>query len=172
MARSKFLVLAVAACYLVLTEAGVDIEVVKKGALKHSGARPEGMRGTYCCDLSLSGGASWVTLVLCLAQQFPISPATCWCCAGDGKTFPQPGDRVAVHYTGTLTNGQKFDSSLDRNQPFEFQIGAGQVTLKATASPVLHVGQHSSFDATLLAASEQSGKHSHSWLPTLADLSR
>lgn len=45
---------------------------------------------------------------------------------GDGAEA-QAGTTVAVHYVGTLTDGQKFDSSRDRAQPFQFPLGAGHV---------------------------------------------
>ena len=45
---------------------------------------------------------------------------------GNG-VMPRPGQTVVVHYTGWLTNGTKFDSSVDRGQPFQFVLGAGQV---------------------------------------------
>jgi FKBP-type peptidyl-prolyl cis-trans isomerase FkpA len=45
---------------------------------------------------------------------------------GNGDTAKE-GSRVRVHYTGWLTNGKKFDSSVDAGQPFDFRIGNGEV---------------------------------------------
>jgi peptidyl-prolyl cis-trans isomerase A (cyclophilin A) len=46
---------------------------------------------------------------------------------GDANKKPKKGDEVSTHYTGTLMNGTKFDSSLDRNQPLNFKHDVGQM---------------------------------------------
>lgn len=45
---------------------------------------------------------------------------------GNGPT-PQNGQMLSVHYTGTLQNGTKFDSSVDKGQPYQFRLGTGAV---------------------------------------------
>ncbi|HSW47519.1 MAG TPA: FKBP-type peptidyl-prolyl cis-trans isomerase, partial [Candidatus Saccharimonadales bacterium] len=46
---------------------------------------------------------------------------------GTGSAEVKSGDNISINYTGTLTDGTKFDSSYDRGTPFETQIGVGQV---------------------------------------------
>ncbi|HET7537065.1 MAG TPA: FKBP-type peptidyl-prolyl cis-trans isomerase [Candidatus Didemnitutus sp.] len=76
--------------------------------------------------------------------------------AGSGAA-PKKGRPVTVHYTGWLTSGEKFDSSVDRDEPFTFILGAGQVIggwdlgvatmrigdkVKLTIPPHLGYGEH------------------------------
>jgi FKBP-type peptidyl-prolyl cis-trans isomerase len=65
-------------------------------------------------------------------------------CGGGEKL--KSGETVTVHYTGLLTDGTKFDSSLDRNKPFSFPLGAGKV-IKGWDEGVslLHVGDRATF---------------------------
>jgi FKBP-type peptidyl-prolyl cis-trans isomerase len=59
---------------------------------------------------------------------------------GDGAVG-QKGQTAVVHYVGTLLDGTKFDSSRDRNAPFSFQLGAGQVIRgwdEVRNKPILH----------------------------------
>ena len=61
---------------------------------------------------------------------------------GTGRQL-KAGDTVVLNYTGTLTNGTKFDSSYDRNQPLSFKLGTGRV-IKGYDEGLakLHVGDH------------------------------
>lgn len=60
------------------------------------------------------------------AQKTPSGLAYVDMVVGNGPS-PTAGKPVKVHYTGWLENGTKFDSSVDRGEPFVFTIGAGQV---------------------------------------------
>ncbi|KAJ2721972.1 Fork head 1 [Coemansia sp. Benny D115] len=68
---------------------------------------------------------------------------------GNNQDFPQKGSRVTMHYTGTLADGSKFDSSRDRGQPFVCNIGVGQL-IKGwdEGVPQMSVGQRAKLTIT------------------------
>jgi len=86
-------------------------------------------------------------------RRTPVSPPSAAITTPSGLTYLitkkgtgrqlKAGDTVVLKYTGTLTNGMKFDSSYDRNEPLEFKLGAGRV-IKGYDEGVakLHVGDH------------------------------
>jgi FKBP-type peptidyl-prolyl cis-trans isomerase len=73
---------------------------------------------TNSTDLAINKGAKTVTT----ASGLKYTTLK----AGKGAT-PKQGQTVFVHYTGTLTNGKKFDSSRDQGKPFSFTLGEGKV---------------------------------------------
>ena len=82
------------------------------------------MRATH-----LLAGLTLAGLVAC-GGDMPSGPTTMLVIedlvAGTGATAVT-GDTLTVNYVGTLLDGTKFDSSYDRNQPYSFRLGAGQV---------------------------------------------
>ena len=84
-------------------EADSTLKAVKAEKAKEMGKKMEGKETTT------ASGLKYIDMVV-----------------GTGPS-PKSGDTVSVHYTGWLLDGKKFDSSRDRNEPFEFQIGMGKV---------------------------------------------
>ncbi len=65
---------------------------------------------------------------------------------GTGEEKPAWGNKVKVHYVGTLTNtGEKFESSRDRDSPFDFQVGSGVITGWSEAVPTMLLGEIAKF---------------------------
>ncbi|KAJ3315389.1 FK506-binding protein 2B [Blyttiomyces sp. JEL0837] len=71
--------------------------------------------------ISLASAIKEPPKTLQIGNKYKVPEAEC-------KRRSKNGDKLSMHYTGTLfTTGEKFDSSLDRNSPFEFTLGTGQV---------------------------------------------
>jgi peptidylprolyl isomerase len=101
--RWLFVVMGIAALLIIV----VGFLISNASNTKQPSATPQLVSGNQ--EVTLPSGLKYTDLVV-----------------GSGAQ-PKTGQTVTVHYTGTLTDGTKFDSSRDRNQPFSFVLGAGQV---------------------------------------------
>jgi len=81
----------------------------KPAAVQPSAVAPSGGIPSGGPEIATASGLKYVDLVI-----------------GTGAT-PKPGQTAVVHYTGWLTDGKKFDSSVDRGTPFQFVVGQGRV---------------------------------------------
>ena len=103
---------------------------VTRRSTRHSRSRPKAVKPepTGLVTISTSSGLSYVVTR-----------------HGEGRQ-PLNGEKVTVHYTGLLTNGMVFDSSLNRGQPYAFVLGAGTV-IKGWDEGIgkLHVGDQATF---------------------------
>jgi peptidylprolyl isomerase len=85
-----------------------------------------GLSGVFTADLIRPAAAQTIGKTMTTSSGLQIKDTV----VGTGAT-PKPGQICVMHYTGWLyvngVKGKKFDSSVDRNEPFEFPIGAGRV---------------------------------------------
>jgi FKBP-type peptidyl-prolyl cis-trans isomerase len=114
------LVIAFFLSYFTVRFLGYKIDLKKIGAGNREVCQPqEKLNETSNMNNATNQAANTPTEIKELMAQI-IQP-------GSGAQKVQAGDTITVHYTGTLINGTKFDSSVDRGQPFQLVIGVGQV---------------------------------------------
>lgn len=106
---------ALALMLLTVFATAADAQTRKGGAASRRGRRPVATKAKTSAPCPLSSATTTASgLTYMVTRQ------------GTGQQL-KAGDTVIVQYTGLLTNGTQFDSSLQRNQPFAFRLGAGQV---------------------------------------------
>ena len=114
----------------------VHVKIIRKGAaataLKTDQAAFDALQGELVAKQKAKAGAAAAQVTAEIEKRWPDAVSTSSglryvvMTPGDGPT-PTAGTRITTHYTGYLMNGSKFDSSVDRNQPFVFQVGLDQV---------------------------------------------